>query len=64
MAANLERRQIGEQFKIIDPARLPQRPVGRRRLSVSVVGGLAGLVLTLAFAGVSTSRRTRATLQA
>jgi uncharacterized protein involved in exopolysaccharide biosynthesis len=64
MALNLERRQIGEQFKIIDPPRLPQRPVGPRRVSVSVVGGLAGLVLTLAFAGVSSARQTRATLQA
>lgn len=57
MALNLERRQIGEQFKIIDPPRLPQRPVGPRRVSVSVVGGLAGLVLTLAFAGVSSARQ-------
>lgn len=27
MVANLERRQIGEQFKVIEPARLPERPV-------------------------------------
>ena len=26
IAANLERRQIGEQFKILDPARMPERP--------------------------------------
>ncbi len=26
MAANVERRQIGEQFKVIDPARVPERP--------------------------------------
>src|SRR5690606_27290437 len=26
LAANLERRQIGEQFRIIDPASLPVRP--------------------------------------
>jgi uncharacterized protein involved in exopolysaccharide biosynthesis len=43
MAANLERRQIGEQFKIIKPARLPERPVGPRRFSVNLIGGLAGL---------------------
>ena len=26
MSANLEKRQIGEQFKILDPARMPERP--------------------------------------
>src|SRR5262245_21874102 len=57
MAANLEQRHIGEEFKIIDPARLPQRPVGPRRLSVSVVGGLAGLALALALVGVSSARQ-------
>ena len=25
VAANLERQQIGEQFKVLDPARMPQR---------------------------------------
>jgi uncharacterized protein involved in exopolysaccharide biosynthesis len=61
MAANLERRQIGEQFKIIDPARLPARPSGPRRVSVTVVGGLAGLALAVAFVGVSSARQTRPT---
>ena len=28
IAANLEKRQIGEQFKILDPARMPERPDG------------------------------------
>ena len=59
MAANLERRQIGEQFKVIDPARLPDRPVGPRRASVNVMGGLAGLALALAFVGVSSARQPR-----
>jgi uncharacterized protein involved in exopolysaccharide biosynthesis len=57
MALNLERRQIGEQFKIIDPARLPERPVGPRRFSVTVVGGLAGFALALAFVSVSSVRK-------
>lgn len=60
MAANLERRQIGEQFKIIEPARLPERPVGPRRSGVTLVGGLAGLALALAFVGVSSARQPRA----
>ncbi len=32
VAANLERRQIGEQFKVIDPARVPERPYSPDRL--------------------------------
>jgi uncharacterized protein involved in exopolysaccharide biosynthesis len=57
MALNLERRQIGEQFKIIDPPRLPERPVGPRRFTVNIIGGLAGLALALAFVGVSSARQ-------
>jgi len=49
IAENLERRQIGEQFTIVDPPQLPQKPVApdRPRLYVLAVGlGLAvGLVL-------------------
>ena len=60
MAANLERRQIGAQFKIIDPPRLPERPAGPRRFSVTVIGGLAGFALALAFVG-SSARQPRAT---
>jgi uncharacterized protein involved in exopolysaccharide biosynthesis len=59
MAANLEQRQIGEQFKIIDPARLPARPVGPARTSVNIMGGLAGLTLALAYVGVSSAKQPR-----
>jgi uncharacterized protein involved in exopolysaccharide biosynthesis len=50
LAANLERNQIGEQFKILDPASLPEKPANRtQRLLVlgggSVLGLLIGLVL-------------------
>ena len=31
ISANLERRQIGEQFKILDPARMPERPTSPDR---------------------------------
>jgi len=50
VSANLERRQIGEQFKILDPARMPERPSSpnRPRLnSLGAVGGI-GFGLTLA----------------
>jgi polysaccharide chain length determinant protein (PEP-CTERM system associated) len=44
LAANLERRQIGEQFKILDPASLPERPHNQMQrlafISAGVVGGL------------------------
>ena len=32
ISANLERQQVGEQFKILDPARLPQKPFSPNRL--------------------------------
>jgi uncharacterized protein involved in exopolysaccharide biosynthesis len=57
MAANLERRQIGEQFKIVDPARLPERPVGPRPLSVNALGGLGGLAIALACVAISSVRQ-------
>ncbi len=47
ISANLERRQIGEQFKIIDPARLPERPESPNRQRINLMGALAGLALGL-----------------
>jgi polysaccharide chain length determinant protein (PEP-CTERM system associated) len=46
LAANLERNQIGEQFKIIDPASLPERAYNRKtRLMVLGGGSASGLIL-------------------
>ena len=53
VAANLERRQIGERLRIIEPARLPLRPEGPSRLSVNAAGTCAGLALGLLFVGVT-----------
>lgn len=51
LAADMEKRQIGEQFRVIDPARIPERPEGPARASIILFGaatGLAaGLLLTL-----------------
>ena len=48
LAANLERRQIGEQFKILDPASLPERPYNQlQRIGLAASGAVLGLLLGL-----------------
>jgi polysaccharide chain length determinant protein (PEP-CTERM system associated) len=47
IAANLERRQIGEQFKLIEPPRIPERPVSPNRPFIWLLGAAAGLGLGL-----------------
>lgn len=51
MAAALERRNVGEQFKVLDPARFPQQPFSpdRQLIDLSAAGG--GLLLGLFLAG-------------
>jgi polysaccharide chain length determinant protein (PEP-CTERM system associated) len=51
LAANLEHRQIGEQFKIIDPARLPEQPFSPERVKIAGAGVAGGLILGLALVG-------------
>jgi polysaccharide chain length determinant protein (PEP-CTERM system associated) len=52
LAANLEERQIGEQFRILDPARVPVRPLGVNRLQINGIGAAAGLGIGLLLAGL------------
>ena len=47
MATNLEKRQEGEQFRIIDPPNFPQKPYSPNRLKFSLLGLIAGLALAL-----------------
>jgi len=47
IAVNLERRQIGEQFKIIDGARLPEKPISPDRFRINMFGILGCLGLGL-----------------
>ena len=47
MAADLEHDQIGEQFRILDPARVPVKPIGPNRLQINAVGLGVGLALGL-----------------
>jgi polysaccharide chain length determinant protein (PEP-CTERM system associated) len=51
IAVNLERRQIGEQFKVIDGARLPERPISPDRFRINMFGILGGLALGLGLVG-------------
>jgi polysaccharide chain length determinant protein (PEP-CTERM system associated) len=50
MAENLERKQQGEQFKILDPARLPEKPFRPNRNSILLMGAIIGLALGLGLA--------------
>jgi uncharacterized protein involved in exopolysaccharide biosynthesis len=45
LATNLEKRQQGQQFRIIDPPSLPNQPYSPDRLKYSAFGLLAGLIL-------------------
>jgi uncharacterized protein involved in exopolysaccharide biosynthesis len=45
MAENLERKQKGEQFVILEPAVLPERPIKPDRNKILLVGGLLGIAL-------------------
>jgi polysaccharide chain length determinant protein (PEP-CTERM system associated) len=45
LAANLERRNIGARFKVLDPARAPERPFSPNRMFIDLGGAAAGLTL-------------------
>ena len=52
VAANLERQQIGEQFRILDPASLPEKPYNQmQRREIILSGAVVGLVLGLLLVG-------------
>ena len=53
LASNLERRQIGEQFKLLDTASRPERPYNQlQRLGIISSGAVAGLVVGLLIVGL------------
>jgi polysaccharide chain length determinant protein (PEP-CTERM system associated) len=58
IAVNLERRQIGEQFKVIDGARLPERPFSPDRLRLNLLGLAGGFVFGLALVALLEYRDT------
>jgi capsular exopolysaccharide synthesis family protein len=45
LSENLEKRQKGEQFRVIDPAQLPESPVGPYRQGIIAVGCLMSMGL-------------------
>ena len=57
MAANMEQGQIGEQFRTIDTARVPERPFSPNRPFIYLAGALAGLGFGLGLAGLLEYRR-------
>ena len=58
MAAALETRQIGEQFRLVEPARAPERPVSPNRPQLNLLGVFGGLALGLAFVALAEYRDT------
>jgi polysaccharide chain length determinant protein (PEP-CTERM system associated) len=58
LSVSLEKAQIGEQFKIIEMARLPQRPVSPDRMRLNLMGLLAGLGLGVALVALLEYRDT------
>ena len=52
VAANLERRQVGEQFRVLDPPQVPVKPMSPQRLRIRAVGTITSLLLGLALGGL------------
>ena len=52
MSVNAERRQIGEQFVLLDAARVPERPVSPNRPLINLFGLLSGLGVGVALAAL------------
>jgi polysaccharide chain length determinant protein (PEP-CTERM system associated) len=50
ISANLEKRQIGEQFKILDPARMPEKPVSPDRPRLYLIAMLAAIAVGIGLA--------------
>jgi polysaccharide chain length determinant protein (PEP-CTERM system associated) len=52
VAANMERRQVTEQFRIVEPPRVPERPLALSRVRTTMMGAAAGLGLGILVVGL------------
>ena len=52
VAANMERRQVSEQFRIVDPPRVPERPISPDRVRMTLLGALGGAALGVLLVGL------------
>jgi uncharacterized protein involved in exopolysaccharide biosynthesis len=52
VALDLERRQIGEQFRILDPATVPLRPISPMRYQINLIGLAVGLLFGFGIAAL------------
>ncbi|MEO8678634.1 MAG: GNVR domain-containing protein [Vicinamibacterales bacterium] len=52
MSANLERQQVGEQFKVLDPARLPVKPFSPNRVRIALIAAFLGLLIAVGLSGI------------
>jgi len=52
LAANLERRNIGQQFKVLDPAKVPERPYSPNRILIVAAGAGGGMAIGLLLIGL------------
>jgi uncharacterized protein involved in exopolysaccharide biosynthesis len=43
----LERRAVGERYRVVEPARVPERPLGPSRAAVTASGAFTGLALSV-----------------
>ena len=58
IAENIEKDKAGEQFKILDPARVPEQPFSPNRAQMNLFGIIVGLALGIGLAAVLEFRDT------
>ncbi len=52
VAANMERRQVSEQFRIVDPPRVPERPTSPDRARLTLMGAFGGAAFGILLVGL------------
>jgi uncharacterized protein involved in exopolysaccharide biosynthesis len=52
VAANMERRQVSEQFRIVDPPRVPERPMSPDRVRMTMLGAFGGVAVGVLLVGL------------